>query len=155
MDRENEKSEYERKVFLHFLTLSGLDIKEDSIINGSPNKEEPDILCAYLDGKAVGFELGRLTNPELAAEVNSWDPENGKYIRTRDHSGEITRKKLDRRYNVSFPVELLLYRENPIITPEDVIIPTIKPICESHQHGYKRVCSDGPVFDAHDIAWRF
>ncbi len=139
MNRERTKKEYEKAIFLHFLSLSNLEIATDSITSGNPNKQEPDILCKYIKGGTVGFELGRLTDPILSAEVNAWEPENGKYIRTKDHSGKITRKKLTREYQVSFPVELLLYRENPIVTPENVIIPSIRPICGSIQHGYKRI----------------
>ena len=37
-----------------------------------------------------------------------------------------------------YPVELLLYKENPIITPDNVILPTIRPVCDM-KHKYRRV----------------
>ena len=91
--------DYEKEIFFNFLKLSGLKIETESVINGNPNKQEPDILCKYINGENIGFELGRLTDPLLSSVSNSWDPRNGEYIRTRDHSGDITSKKLNNAYS--------------------------------------------------------
>ena len=37
-----------------------------------------------------------------------------------------------------YPVQLPLYKENPIITPHNVILPTICPVCHM-KHKYRRV----------------
>ena len=52
---------------------------------------------------------------------------------------EITKNKLNRKYSASFPTELILYKETPIITPDNIIIPTIKPICQSISHNYNKI----------------
>ena len=139
MNREAKKQNYEKEIFFNFLKLSNLNIDINSITHGNPNKQEPDILCKYINGESIGFELGRLTDPLLSSVNNSWEPNNGEYIRTRDHSSDITNKKLNNAYNTSFPTELLLYKENPIITPDNVIIPTIKPLFQTKKHNYKRI----------------
>lgn len=138
MNREAQKTLYEREVFGKFLNVSGVDIDRDSIQTGNPNKKEPDILCQYTSGKKVGFELGRLVDPNLMRTVNQWEPKNGEYIRTSDPSTFIAQKKIKKTYSVSFPVELLLYKELLIITPDDVILPSIRPACYL-KHQYHRV----------------
>ena len=139
MNREKEKEDYERNVFLKFANLVELDIDYGSIRKGSKSNNEPDILCKFMSNELVGFELGRLTDAKLREMINRWEPRNGEYIRTRDHSKEITRKKLKRKYSASFPTELILYKESPIITPDNVILATIKPICQSIVHNYKKI----------------
>ncbi len=139
MSREEEKESYERGVFLEFAKMAKLNINYETIKKGNEENNEPDILCEFMGKEWVGFELGRLTDTKLRKSINRWEPKNGEYIRTRDRSKEITKKKLSRKYNSSFPTELILYKENPIITPDNVIILTIQPICQSIAHNYKKI----------------
>lgn len=138
MTREDQKAAYEREVLERFLDFSGLEVIRDSIVNGNATQNEPDLLCEYINGERVGFELGRLIDPNLAQAVNRWEPKNGEYIRTSDPSGAIAQRKIKQTYSVSFPVELLLYKENPIITPDNIILLTIRPVCRMN-HQYRRV----------------
>ena len=46
MSRESKKADYEKEVFIRFLTLSKLDIDTKSINHGNPNKNEPDFICS-------------------------------------------------------------------------------------------------------------
>lgn len=138
MNRQAEKDVYEREVFLKFLEMANLNIDRETVKNGDPHRNEPDILCEFVSGKWIGFELGRLTDPRLRQAVNRWKPVNGEYIRTNDPSRQIAKNKLSKKYDVTFPVELLLYKEYPIITPDNVILPTIKPLCQI-KHNYSRV----------------
>lgn len=138
MNREAKKNIYERGVFLKFLEMANLDVDHETIKNGNADKDEPDILCKFISGEWVGFELGRITDPRLREAVNRWKPINGEYIRTSDPSRQIAKNKLGKKYGVAFPVELLLYKEYPIITPDNVILPTIEPECQI-EHSYSRV----------------
>lgn len=146
MNREYEKAEYEKSVFIKFLEQSKLEIDRNSIENGDPNRQEPDILCRYITGEEVGFELGRLKDAKLAAIVNRREPIYGEFTWTSDPSIKIAEKKLGKQYGVPFPVELLLYTEHPIITTDDVIIPTIKPSCQ-HHHYYTKVWFMGDTIE--------
>jgi len=139
MKREEQKETYEREIFLAFINMTNLDIDRESIKKGNEKNNEPDILCKLSSNEWVGFELGRLTDSKLRKAINSWEPVNGEYIRTRDRSADITKNKLNKKYNTQFPTELLLYKENPIITPDNVIIPTIKPMCQTSHHYYSRI----------------
>lgn len=138
MDREEEKSAYQLEVFDQFLSRAPVKVETSSIRTGNANAREPDVLCVVADGTQVGFELGRITDPTLAALVNQWEPKNAEGTWTTDPSVTIVRRKLGKRYQVSCPVELILYTEQPLITPDDVLLPTIQPECQS-DHGYSRI----------------
>jgi hypothetical protein len=138
MTREAQKAIYEREVFERFLDASGIDIDRNSIQTGNANQREPDILFHNLSGRKIGFELGRLVDPNLISAIKQREPKNGQYIRTRDPSNAIAHKKIKKTYSVSFPVELLLYKELPIITPDNVILLAIRPVCH-FKHQYHRV----------------
>jgi hypothetical protein len=138
MNREEKKAKYEWNIFCEFLDRSKIHIDPNTVKKGDPIQREPDFLCSYDNGMRVGFELGRLIDPNLAKAINRWEPINGEYIRTSDPSRLIAKNKLRKKYLVAFPVELLLYKEYPIITPDNVLLPTIKPMCQI-KHNYFRV----------------
>jgi len=139
MSREETKESYEKEVFLNFVKMTNLHVNYETIKKGSENNNEPDIICKLKSNKWVGFELGRLTDKNLRQMVNKWEPINGEYLRTKDNSEEITNKKLNSNYSTEYPTELILYKENPIITPDNVIIPRIKPMCQKTHHNYSKI----------------
>jgi len=138
MNRESRKSEYQRSRFLLFLERSGVNIARDSIRDGIAARKEPDLICKYTDGSEVGFELGRIVDPMLSEVLNLKEPRNGEVTVTTDSSEAIVRRKLGKTYEVPFPVELLLHREDPNISTDDMIVPTIRPLCKE-EHGFVRV----------------
>jgi hypothetical protein len=137
MNKEARKSTYERSVFTAFLERSGLQLDRSSIQTGKAALREPDLLCTTLDGKRIGFELARLTDPHLARAMRRRNPENGSYVRTSPSNG-IPRDKFRKTYRVEFPVELLLYTEHPMPTPENVLLPTIEPMCRT-RHRFSKI----------------
>ena len=138
MSRESPKAAYELTVFLRFADRANLSIDRSSIAHGDATRDEPDFLCRLSSGELVGFELGRLNNPDLAKAENHWEPINGEYIRTRDYSPDTARKKLSMHYSVSHPVELILHKEYPQTTPDNVALPALVPLCRE-AHSYRRV----------------
>jgi hypothetical protein len=138
MNREEIKCLYQLEVFSNFLDRSLLPIDRVSIKCGNPDIREPDIVCKDHHGNIIGFELGRFTDPNLAQAINRWEPRNGEPITTTDPCRKITLKKIQKTYNADFPIDLLLYIEQPIITPDDVIVPTIESTCQI-EHKYSKV----------------
>ena len=57
---------------------------------------------------------------------------------TSDPSAKIVRNKLGKTYTATHPIELLVYSDGRLITPDDVIIPTITPILESRDGPCRR-----------------
>ena len=59
---------------------------------------------------------------------------------TYDPSERIVRKKLQKRYETTAShIELLIYSDGQIITPDDAIIPTIQPLFDSITHPFTHI----------------
>lgn len=133
MASENIKGETEVAVFLRFLAASQLPIDPTSVEKHSPPK--PDILCTHQSEGKVAFELIEMCDPRLAKSIAV---ANDRYLRTSDPSASIIFKKLRKKYATDAPVELLCYTAGRIVTPDNVILPTIKPYLRSWRHTFRR-----------------
>ena len=136
MNGEAIKGERELEIFAEFVRLSGNPIHMASVAKRLP--PEPDILCTHDEAGLVAFELVELCDPNLAqAFANPSRPGND-YVRTSDPSAWIIQKKLRKSYRTDHPIELLCYTDGRIITPANVILPTIRPRLRSFNHVFRR-----------------
>lgn len=133
MASEHTKGETEVAVFLRFLEASQLPIDLNSVEKRSP--PEPDILCTHQSEGAVAFELVEMCDSRFARSIAKV---SGSYLRTSDPSANIISKKLRKKYETDVPIELLCYTAGRIITPDNVILPTIKPYLRSWRHTFRR-----------------
>lgn len=141
MTWELEKAQRELRVFRDFLTRSNLPIDPDSVEKRDP--PEPDILCRHRDEGLIAFELVELCDPNIASAPTRRNSLNIDFFWTNDPSAEILRKKLSKVYVTLHPIELVCYSADRIITPDDVIIPTIRPYIESNPGPFRRVWFSG------------
>jgi hypothetical protein len=102
------------------------------------NPPEPDIMCEHATEGFIAFELAILCDPEIAKVIAAGPKARTGAFSTSDPSAEIVRKKLKKTYTTCHPIELLVYSDGRLITPDDVIIPTITPILESRKGPYRR-----------------
>ncbi len=87
----------------------------------------------------IAFELVAITDP-LIAQVNAGNaPQSLHSFSTSDPSERIIRKKLKRKYKTEHSLELLVYNDLLVITPDDVIVATILPWISSISHPFQRV----------------
>jgi len=133
MASEHTKGETEVAVFLRFLEASQLPIDLNSVEKRSP--PGPDILCTHQSEGAVAFELVEMCDSRFARSIAKV---SGSYLRTSDPSANIISKKLRKKYETDVPIELLCYTAGRIITPDNVILPTIKPYLRSWRHTFRR-----------------
>ena len=133
MSSEYAKGEHEKAIFLRFLEASQLPIFRDSVEKRAP--PEPDIHCRHESEGALAFELVELCDPNLAKSIAD---ASESYLRTSDPSLKIVSKKLSRKYESDAPIELLCYTEDRIITPDNVILPTIEPLLRAWRHVFRR-----------------
>lgn len=101
---------------------------------------EPDLLCVHATDGPIAFELVSLTDHQIAerhavgADVTRGD------FDIHDPSEEIVRKKLKRGYSTSARhIELLIYTDGHISTPDEIIIPTIRPLFDQYSHPFTRI----------------
>lgn len=138
MASEIEKGEVEVALFLRFIEASNLSIDRSSIEKRHP--PEPDILCAHQTEGEIAFELVELCDPRLAKSIAKLD---GSYVRTSDPSSLIISKKLRKKYQTNAPVELLCYTAGRIVTPDNVILPTLRLYLRSWRHTFRRAWLHG------------
>lgn len=138
MSMQTEKQLNEQQAFARFVGRLGTAQHWESV--SSRPEPEPDLLCIHAEYGAIAFELVSLTDSNIAriqaAGAKAWD----ETFSTADPSERIIRKKLGRAYKTSSQhIELLIYTDGQIITPDDVIIPTVRPLLEEIKHPFKYV----------------
>jgi hypothetical protein len=131
--QQNEQMVFER--FIHRLGTQGAWTS----INSRP-EPEPDLLCIHAEQGPIAFELVSLTDPNLAEVQAAGLKARQEAFSTSDPSERIVRSKLNKKYKtVAVQIELLIYTDGQIITPDDVIIPTVLPLFEVVAHPFKRI----------------
>jgi hypothetical protein len=146
MSSEQTKGAYEVEVFRRFIEAAKLPIAPSSVEKREP--PEPDIRCLHSTDGPIAFELVELCDPNLAKAIATLSTE---YIRTSDPSARIVSKKLRLSYDTNLPIELLCYTDGRIITPDDVIIPTITPYLGSWSHVFRRAWLLGHKGKVHEL----
>lgn len=119
-----------------FIVRSQIPIDPSTVEKRKP--PEPDLLCTYTTEGPIAFELANLCDPKIAKVIASGSRAKTDAFFTADPSAHVVRKKLKKTYTTSHPIELLVYTDGRLITPDDVIIPTISPIFDSIQGPYRR-----------------
>jgi hypothetical protein len=129
MKADQIKASREMEVFLEFLQKSGLPINRDSVENRKP--PEPDILCRHNEQGLMAFELVELCESEIAKTISESTRSvgiNAVFMWNADPTEGIIRKKLEKKYETEHPIELLCYTAAHLVTPDDVIIPTVQQL---------------------------
>jgi hypothetical protein len=102
------------------------------------NPPEPDLLCIGEEGP-IAFELVSLCDSEIAKVVAAGPRARTDAFWTADPSAAIVKMKLKKTYTTESPIELLVYTDCQLVTPDDVITATVKPVLESLDGPYRRV----------------
>lgn len=119
MNKEEAKASWERAVFRNFAAAARLPVVPDSIESRSP--PEPDILCEYIDGDRVAFELVELVDQGLAHVTARAlaDPDDIRAVWFDDPTFERIREKLTRKeYTTPHPMELLAHGGDTLLWRE-------------------------------------
>lgn len=132
------KQQNEQRAFARFAKRLGT--RDQWLSVESRPEPEPDLLCTHVTDGSIAFELVGLTDPLIAeiqaAGANAYQ---GAFS-TSDPSERIIRKKLHRSYKTSAGrIELLVYTDGQLVTPDDVIVPTILPWFDAIDHQFQRI----------------
>lgn len=137
MANESEKAKNEREAFQVFAERLGLRHEWLSIESRKP--DEPDLLCVHVNNGPIAFELVRICDPNIAKVIAAGPKARQEAFSTADPSERIVREKLKKTYVTLHPMELLIYSEGLVITPDDAIIPTILPWFDTIRHSFRKV----------------
>ena len=139
MTSEYEKGLIELSIFRQFAAQAGLDIIGGDPIKSDPNEGKPDIFCLLEEG-ATYFELTEACAPEFVAAVsngiNRHDTPSAWHI---DVSEETVQKKLEKTYQVSEPVELLIYTAGRTALPDQAIINKVQDVLSNGPGPFSRI----------------
>ena len=118
-----KKAAGERKIFQCFLLDLGWSPGEIS----SEDPPAPDILYKPLDGVPVAFELAEIADEQLASLISKL--KSGEIHSDRSEAFNfgnpmpcIIKKKFHKKYQSSYPVNLLLYTNGRYVPPDDIAI---------------------------------
>lgn len=136
MPSASNKAADERASFLRLANLLGEAEQWTSI--ESRNPPEPDLLCTHSSRGTIAFELVAITDP-LIAQVSAGNgtSSDGSYW-TSDPTERIIRKKLSRKYTTLHSMELLVYNDLLVITPEESIVETVVAWLNAKDHPFTR-----------------
>jgi hypothetical protein len=134
----NLKQQNEQAMFARFIGRLGTRNEWTSV--SSRPEPEPDLLCIHAGQGSIAFELVSLTDPVLAEIQAAGAKAYKNAFSTSDPSERIVRNKLHKAYSTNARhIELLMYTDGQIITPDDVVIPTVLPWFDAISHPFKRV----------------
>lgn len=137
MRSEATKGFEEAEVMRRFIERAQLPVDPATIEKRVP--PEPDLICVHAIEGSIAFELVNLCDPELAKVVAAGANARTDAFSTSDPSTRIVKNKLTKKYVSAQPIDLLIYADGPLITPDDVIIPTIRPILDSAVSPFRKV----------------
>jgi hypothetical protein len=119
----NLKADRERKIFALFAQKRGWP-SDDRLIQSRP-EPEPDILYEGPNEK-IAFELVENCTQTIAYNTAKLQEGNGKDFQwVSDPSRAVMKSKLAKNYTSDHPIELLIYANGRIVTPDDVVIDTL------------------------------
>ena len=132
------KQQNEQRAFVQFAERLGS--RHEWLSVESRPEPEPDLLCTHNTDGPVAFEVVSLTDPLIAelqaAGANAYE---GAFP-TSDPSERIIRRKLHRSYETTASrIELLVYTDGQLVTPDDVIVATILPWFDAIDHQFQRI----------------
>ncbi|WP_114327574.1 hypothetical protein [Candidatus Colwellia aromaticivorans] len=129
MSSESDKGLYEIEVFNQFCSkLSHIEVS--GVVKCFPPK--PDLVCNF-DGKVTYFELARNYTKESAKPFLDCS-NNTNEVWGEDSTNRILHAKLEKKYLVKEPIQLLLYDDLELALPNDVVISTIKYILSNRKN---------------------
>jgi len=134
----SRKQQNEQAVFAEFVRRMGTP--GDWLSIDSRPEPEPDLLCIHAKDGPVAFELVSLTDSAIAKVQAAGTKAYQDAFYTSDPSVGILRNKLTKKYTTSADhIELLVYTNRQIITPDDAITEMILPWFDACEHPFTRV----------------
>ncbi len=129
------KQENEQVAFARFVRSMKMESVWLSV--SSRPEPEPDLLCVHVSDGSIAFELVSLTDPAIAQVQAAGLKARQDAFFTSDPSKRIICNKLRKKYTTSAKrIELLIYTDGQIITPDDAIIPIIRPLFDATTHPF-------------------
>lgn len=143
MASELEKGKIEVDVFNRFAKVAGLNVS--SVEKQLPEGGIPDLKC-IIDNEVVYFELAEACSQDIAKALSTAKSKDDPiYVEVKNYSSDIYKKKIEKIYSVSEPVELLIYNAGRSILPDEVILENLQNSASKGKGQFRKVW----YFDEH------
>ena len=143
MASEEEKGKVEISIFKRFAQAAQLNC--ESVEKQLPEEGKPDLKC-IINGEVVFFELTEACSEDVARAIaNVRNVDDPAYTRVKDYTSETFKKKINKRYAVKEPVELLIYNIGRTVLSDDVLIDNIRAISEKNKGQFRKIWYFGEV----------
>ncbi|WP_286694576.1 hypothetical protein [Spongiibacter sp. UBA1325] len=137
MASEAEKGRVEVSIFCRFAKAAGLDYRD--VEKQLPEGGKPDIRCR-LNEHVTYFELTEACSEDLAKAIaGAGRVDREALARLTDYTSATYLKKIAKRYQVSEPVELLIYNIGRTLLPDKVIIDNLRKLAQRDKGQFRRV----------------
>ncbi|MDO6620661.1 hypothetical protein ACFL6Z_05365 [Pseudomonadota bacterium] len=159
MGSEYEKGKIEKSIFVRFAAAAGLNFQ--SVEKQSPEEGKPDLKC-MTDGKVIYFELTEACSEDVAKAIShpksincndlSAEKSTDKSTATsssttnypsdtdiKDYTSETYKKKINKRYSVSEPIDLLIYNVGRTLLTDDVLVNNVKALAKDNKGPFRKV----------------
>ncbi|QQD18377.1 hypothetical protein I6N98_00415 [Spongiibacter nanhainus] len=137
MVSEAEKGIREVAIFKRFAEVAQLPY--ESVDKQSPDEGKPDLRCV-INGEVVYFELTEACSEDVAKAIaNPGNIDDPAVIRMKDYTSETYKKKIQKTYAVSEPIELLIYNVGRTLLPDDVLVDNIRDISRYDKGPFRKV----------------
>ena len=132
------KAKREREFFNLFAKSLGWELSANSV--ETRPEPEPDILYRGGHG-SIAFELAEICASDVAQQTAHLMKSGGvSAIWTSDPTEDILRKKLAKKYETDLQIELLLYHDGRVVTPDNVVVLVIQDELKAHdKHTFRRI----------------
>lgn len=134
---QRNKAAKEREAFRQFIALQ--NERSEWLTIESRHPPEPDLLCQHVKHGYVAFELVAITDPNIASVIDEPPLIADAEFSTIDPTDRIIRKKLQRQYQTACPIDLLVYNNLMVITPDDVISQKIQDWAARLKHPFEHI----------------
>jgi hypothetical protein len=133
MKAREEKAVNEQKIFKKFCERQET-LNEWLKIESRP-EPEPDLLCLHSKFGAIAFELVGLIDGKIAEFLAIGLKGRLDAFFTEDPTRNIILKKLTKKYKtIAKKIELLIYTDSRLVTPDDIIISELTELLQNRKH---------------------
>ena len=137
MASEEEKGKVEISMFKRFAEAAKLNC--ESVEKQSPEEGKPDLKC-IINGEVIFFELTEACSEDVVKAIgNVRNVDDSAYIRIKDYTSETYKKKINKRYAVKEPIELLIYNIGRTVLSDDVLIENIRAISDKNKGQFRKI----------------
>jgi hypothetical protein len=136
MTSESEKGIVEIGIFKRFAEAAGLNCA--SVEKQSPEEGKPDLRC-LIEDEVIYFELTEACSEDVVKAIVNAQDIDSLHTSVKDYTSLTYRKKINKHYAVTEPIELLIYNTGRTLLSDAILIDNIKAISKHEKGPFRKI----------------